>query len=99
MHLQMFSTANDQNSVRVNWFHHPFMARYVRIHPQSWQGKPCLRFDLYGCSIGRYLFIVALKTNTFQTEKSYEKKGKRSKRQLHVYTKAHERKTYHINHC
>lgn len=30
-------------------FHQPIRARYVRIHPVTWQGRITLRFELQGC--------------------------------------------------
>ncbi|XP_025095657.1 mucin-5AC-like [Pomacea canaliculata] len=32
-----------------NMFHQPIRARYVRIHPVTWQGRITLRFELQGC--------------------------------------------------
>ena len=32
----------------------PVDARYIRILPIHWNGKPCLRFELLGCNGGMY---------------------------------------------
>ena len=29
----------------------PFVARYVRINPQTWNYYPSLRFDVLGCTL------------------------------------------------
>ena len=49
--LQTFNGNVDRNSVRVNWFPIPVVARYIRVVAQSWTSPsaPCFRIDLYGC--------------------------------------------------
>merc|ERR1739838_1057631 len=39
----------DNDSVVKNNFEVPFTARYIRILPQSFQGNPSLRWELYVC--------------------------------------------------
>ena len=46
--------------IKVNWFHYPFVAKLVRIFPRTWENKPCLRFDLYGCHNGKLLIYHCL---------------------------------------
>ena len=30
----------------------PIVARYIKVHPQTWQGFIALRVELYGCRKG-----------------------------------------------
>lgn len=39
----------DGDSINTNRVLPPFHARYVRVHPQSWNNKICLRLEMYGC--------------------------------------------------
>jgi len=38
---------------KTNWLKHPFVARYIRINPQSWSNFPCLRVEVFGCDAGK----------------------------------------------
>ena len=40
---------SDGDSVNTNRVLPPFHARYVRVHPQSWNDKICMRLEMYGC--------------------------------------------------
>ena len=53
--LQIFTAADGHRKGITNWFRYPFVARYVRIYPQTWEQRPCVRFDLYGCNSGTFV--------------------------------------------
>ena len=40
---------SDVDSIITNRVLPPFHARYVRVHPQSWNNKICMRLEMYGC--------------------------------------------------
>ena len=40
---------NDGDRINTNRVLPPFHARYVRVHPQSWNNKICMRLEMYGC--------------------------------------------------
>lgn len=49
---KIFNANNDKNTIVYNdlkRIHQPIRARYVRIFPQAFYGKMCLRFELYEC--------------------------------------------------
>ncbi|MED6287812.1 hypothetical protein CHARACLAT_020028 [Characodon lateralis] len=48
---KMFRGNLDSSKVKDNSFSPPFVARYVRIHPHSYQQKPALRLELLGCDL------------------------------------------------
>ncbi|MEQ2161604.1 hypothetical protein GOODEAATRI_011104 [Goodea atripinnis] len=51
----MFRGNLDSSKVKDNSFSPPFVARYVRIHPHSYQQKPALRLELLGCDLNRII--------------------------------------------
>ena len=50
---QIFHGNYDRNLVITHRFERPFKARYVRIHPYSWHSHISMRFELYGCRLGK----------------------------------------------
>ncbi|XP_068723113.1 protocadherin Fat 4-like isoform X1 [Montipora capricornis] len=48
-HRLVFPGNSDSDSTHTNLILPPFHARYVRVHPQTWNGRICLRLELYGC--------------------------------------------------
>lgn len=46
---KVFPGNNDGDSIQTNRILPAFHARYVRVHPQNWNGRICLRIELYGC--------------------------------------------------
>ena len=47
--LQVFQGNKDGDSTNTNRVLPPFHARYVRVYPQSWNVRICMRLELYGC--------------------------------------------------
>ncbi|XP_015767871.1 PREDICTED: EGF-like repeat and discoidin I-like domain-containing protein 3 [Acropora digitifera] len=48
-HRLVFTGNRDSDSIHTNRILPPFHARYVRVHPQNWNGRICLRLEFYGC--------------------------------------------------
>ncbi|XP_076061076.1 neurexin-4 isoform X2 [Oratosquilla oratoria] len=48
-----FPGNKDGNSVAINKFETPIIARYVRINPTRWRDRISLRLELYGCTYVR----------------------------------------------
>ena len=49
---KLFMGNNDRSTEvihQVRELVHPLLARYVRLHPQTWQGHVSMRFEVYGC--------------------------------------------------
>ncbi|XP_061642909.1 coagulation factor VIII isoform X1 [Phyllopteryx taeniolatus] len=47
----MFHGNMDSSKVKHNKFSPPFVARYIRIHPESFVRSPALRLELLGCDL------------------------------------------------
>ena len=52
--LQIFQGNYERNYVVTHRFLRPFKARYVRLHPITWYGHISMRFELYGCRLGKW---------------------------------------------
>lgn len=57
--LKVFSANSDDNdklssSVLDEWV----SARFIKILPRSWSGRPCMRLEICGHSMGLSYFIV-----------------------------------------
>ncbi|XP_078366665.1 protocadherin Fat 4-like [Oculina patagonica] len=48
-HREVFVGNTDGDSTTTNRVLPPFHARYVRVHPQAWNNRICMRLELYGC--------------------------------------------------
>lgn len=48
-HDKLFQGNIDQDSLVTHMFDCPFIARFLRLHPQSWHNQIALRFDALGC--------------------------------------------------
>ncbi|XP_041460982.1 coagulation factor VIII-like [Lytechinus variegatus] len=46
--VKIFPGNYDDNSHVMNLVQPPIVARYVRIHPMTWEHSPCMRFDIVG---------------------------------------------------
>ena len=57
-YLQILDGNDDRNSVQANWMVRPFVARYLRIYPNTWNSGICLRGDGYGSPLGKLLPLV-----------------------------------------
>ncbi|KAM8847820.1 coagulation factor VIII isoform 1-T1 [Synchiropus picturatus] len=55
---KIFSGSIDSSTVKQNLFHHPFVARYVRILPRN--PRPALRLELLGCDLNSCSFPLGL---------------------------------------
>ncbi|KAL9955704.1 hypothetical protein ACROYT_G037064 [Oculina patagonica] len=49
---QVFQGNTDDNSVVINTFNPPIVARFIRLHPGYFYGLTSLRMELYGCHSG-----------------------------------------------
>ena len=49
--MQHFVGNEDKTTVVTHELPVPIKARYVRVVAQKWQGRPCMRIELYGCSL------------------------------------------------
>lgn len=47
----MFRGNFDQHSIVVGEIFPPIRARFIRIHPLTWQNDLCMRVELFGCPI------------------------------------------------
>ena len=50
--LQVFRANRDQNSLVLGLFSPSIKARYIRVHPQTWNVHISMRIELLGCPIG-----------------------------------------------
>ena len=50
--MQVFRANRDQNSVVLGLFSPSIKARYIRLHPQTWNVHISMRIELLGCPIG-----------------------------------------------
>ncbi|XP_067054992.1 protocadherin Fat 4-like [Acropora muricata] len=48
-HRLVFTGNRDSDRIHTNRILPPFHARYVRVHPQNWNERICLRLEFYGC--------------------------------------------------
>ena len=50
--VQIFTGNIDRHTVVTNALQSPFSARYVKILPKTWNGRPSMRVEYYtGCPI------------------------------------------------
>ena len=49
---QIFDGNFDYNTLIQHDFDPAFVARYVRLYPQTWNNHICMRWEVYGCDIG-----------------------------------------------
>jgi len=49
-------TANeDRDTAVLHFFTVPLVTRYLRFQPQSWNNKICMRVEIYGCALGKFV--------------------------------------------
>ena len=53
----------DRDTVVENELETAVAARFVRIHPQTYHGTPSLRWEVYGCDIGKKCYHVLCANN------------------------------------
>ena len=82
----MFSGPSHPLLVKPNTIDPSVMARYVRINPVQWYGKPCLRMELYRCSLRNgkeiyhgYLWIACPLVDDGAKRKAGRKRARRGK--------------------
>lgn len=49
---QIFQANSDRFTVVKNVFHSPIITRFIRIHPETWNGRISMRTEFYGCKKG-----------------------------------------------
>uniref|UniRef100_H3B2I7 F5/8 type C domain-containing protein n=1 Tax=Latimeria chalumnae TaxID=7897 RepID=H3B2I7_LATCH len=65
--LQMMFRANvDATSHKQNLFNPPIVARYIRVHPTWYSGRPTLRMELIGCDINSCSIPLGMQDKTIQ---------------------------------
>lgn len=56
--LQTFGQQNIDNlTPMIHKIDPPFKARFVRLHPDSYQGYPCIRWEVMGRPLRKWMFI------------------------------------------
>ena len=56
----VFAGNSDRDTIVQHDFDHAIVARYIRLYPQTWNGFISLRWEVYGCDIGRNIFKFQL---------------------------------------
>ena len=57
---RIFAGNDDRSTVVEHMLETAVAARYVRLYPQTWEGSPSLRWEVYGRDIGETLYIFIL---------------------------------------
>ena len=55
---RVFTGNNDRNTVVEHVLDTAVAARYVRAHPQTWREAMSMRWEVYGCDIGKILLTL-----------------------------------------
>ena len=58
--FQEFSGNSDRYTVVRNKVKMPLVTRYIRIHPDDWNGHISMRTEFYGCREGKRLVIIVM---------------------------------------
>ena len=56
---KIFTGNADDDTPVQNDFNPVLVARYVRLHPQTWHGAIALRWDVSGCDIGEHFLCLS----------------------------------------
>lgn len=59
--LKIFQGNMERQLVVLHKLRPSLKTRYVRIHPRTWYSWIAMRFELYGCRLGRLLVNIGLK--------------------------------------
>ena len=59
--LKIFQGNMERQLVVFHKFRPSLKTRYVRVHPRTWYSWIAMRFELYGCRLGRLLINIGLK--------------------------------------
>ena len=59
-YLQLFVGNTDETTVVINHFMGFIVARKIRIHPQTWENRICLRAEVYGINYASKLTCTLL---------------------------------------
>ena len=59
--LKIFQGNMERQLVVFHKFRPSLKTRYVRVHPRTWYSWIAMRFELYGCRLGRLLVNIGLK--------------------------------------
>ena len=54
-HFQLFTGNKDRSTTVLHLFSTPVVARYVRFVPETWSGKICMRVQIYGCAVSKFI--------------------------------------------
>ena len=54
MFFQVFPGNNDRYTTVSHKLKYPITARFIRIHPETWQSHISMRAEFYGCKDGKY---------------------------------------------
>ena len=55
---RVFTGNSDRNTVIEQELETAVAARYVRVYPQTWHEHMAMRWEVYGCDIGKMLHIL-----------------------------------------
>lgn len=59
--LQVFQGNHDRYTPVSHDLETPIIARYIRIHPETWKTHISMRAEFYGCRDGRNSHIIVIK--------------------------------------
>ena len=72
--IAMFDGNPDHATDIEHEFIPPLVARYVRLHPKSWQNRPAMTWSLMGCAYGMYFeiswYTVGVGADSYQNSTS-----------------------------
>lgn len=66
-YLKVIIGNSDRNTAEGRILDEPIIARYVRIHPMTWNGRICMRVELFGCREGMLLITISFTLGIWQS--------------------------------
>ena len=75
----------DRNTAEGRILDQPIIARYIRIHPKAWNGRICMRVELFGCREGTFVaFTLYSITDFHERSESSQTIGQKANRYVYV---------------
>ena len=56
--VKVFTGNEDGDTPVLHFFEVPLVARYLRFQPQTWINKICMRVEIYGCALSKFIFVI-----------------------------------------
>ena len=53
--IKVFTGNEDRGTAVLHFFTVPLVTRYLRFQPQSWKNKICMRIEIYGCALSKFV--------------------------------------------